>query len=75
MKWEYETVKVAATGFIGGKLDEDTFTTHLNDLGDDEWELVSVFGTKASPFESVSDSVMMTVWLSGPKLRMPVRRP
>ena len=48
MKWEYETVKVAATGFMGGKLDEDTFTTHLNDLGNDEWELVSVFGTNLS---------------------------
>ena len=45
MKWEYETVKVAATGFVGGKLDEDTFTTHLNDLGDQGWELVAAFDT------------------------------
>ena len=48
MKWEYETVKVAATGFTGGKLDEDGFTAHLNDLGDEGWELVSAFGTNQS---------------------------
>lgn len=35
MKWEYETVKVTATGFVGGKLDDDTLTAHLNDLGYD----------------------------------------
>lgn len=45
MKWEYGTVKVAATGFVGGKLDEDAFTAHLNDLGDEGWELVAVLGT------------------------------
>jgi len=45
MKWEYETVKVAATGFAGGKLDEDAFTTHINDLGNQGWELVTAFDT------------------------------
>ncbi len=45
MKWEYRTVKVAATGFVGGKLDENTFTAHLNDLGDQGWELVTAFDT------------------------------
>ncbi len=45
MKWEYETVKIAASGFVGGKLDEESFTTHLYDLGDHEWELVTAFDT------------------------------
>jgi len=36
---------MATTGFTGGKLDEDTFTDHLNDLGDQEWELVVAFDT------------------------------
>ena len=34
MRWEYNTLKMATTGFTGGKLDQDAFTDHLNDLGD-----------------------------------------
>ena len=45
MRWEYNTLKMATTGFSGGKLDEDTFTDHLNDLGDQGWELVAAFDT------------------------------
>ncbi len=45
MRWEYNTLKMATTGFIGGKLDEETFTDHLNDLGDQGWELVAAFDT------------------------------
>jgi len=46
MKGEYKTLKMATTGFSGGKLDEDTFTDHINDLGDQGWELVAAFDTK-----------------------------
>lgn len=48
MRWEYRTLKIATTGFVGGKLDEDAFTAHMNDLGDQEWELVSAFDTNQS---------------------------
>jgi hypothetical protein len=46
MRWEYTTVMVAAQGFfIGGRLDGQKLTDHLNVLGDEGWELVSVFDT------------------------------
>jgi hypothetical protein len=45
MKWEYRTIKVATTGFTGGKLDERAFTAYMNELGDQEWELVTAFDT------------------------------
>ena len=48
MKWEYKTIKIAATGFAGGKLDENAFAAHMNELGDQEWELVTVFDTNVS---------------------------
>ena len=45
MKWEYETVKIAATGFVGGKLDENALIARMNSLGHQGWELVTVFDT------------------------------
>jgi len=46
MKWEYLTAKFEATGwFLGGILDAQKFTDHLNQLGQQGWELVSVFDT------------------------------
>ncbi len=46
MKWEYRTVMFAASGwFLGGKLDGEKFNSHLNQLGEEGWELVSVFDT------------------------------
>jgi hypothetical protein len=48
MKWEYRTLKVATTGLIGGKLDENAFTAYMNDLGGQEWELVAAFDTNQS---------------------------
>ena len=28
MRWEYKTIKIATTGFSGGKLDETAFDTN-----------------------------------------------
>ena len=48
MQWEYKTIKLATTGWVGGKLDEVKFNTMLNELGRDRWELVSAFDTNQS---------------------------
>jgi hypothetical protein len=46
MKWEYMTLVFAATGFfLGGKLDGKKLNDRLNELGEEGWELVSVFDT------------------------------
>ena len=46
MLWEYNTVKLATTGFwVGGKFDDDQFNYLLNELGREQWELVAAFDT------------------------------
>ena len=46
MQWEYKTVMFPATGwFVGGKIDAQTLTDRLNQLGSQRWELVSIFDT------------------------------
>jgi hypothetical protein len=46
MQWEYMTVMFEATGwYLGGKLDGKKFNDRLNQLGQEGWELVSVFDT------------------------------
>lgn len=46
MKWEYTTVLAdARKGFGGGKFDVQALTDHLNELGEQGWELVTSFGT------------------------------
>lgn len=47
MTWEYKTIKLAATGFTGGKLDEKQFDEYLNQLGREGWELIAAFDTNA----------------------------
>jgi hypothetical protein len=45
MRWEYKTIRLGTTGFIGGELDEEAFDLLLNKFGADGWELVSTFDT------------------------------
>jgi hypothetical protein len=46
MRWEYRTVMFDVTGwFLGGVLDGAKFNDRLNQLGEEGWELVSVFDT------------------------------
>ena len=47
-RWEYKTIKVKATGFIGGEVETEDIEAKLNNLGRDGWELVSSFPTAAS---------------------------
>ena len=47
-KWEYKTIKLAATGFLGGKFNETTLDAFMNDLGRQGWELVSALDTNKS---------------------------
>lgn len=44
MKWEYRIIKVEAKGLAGGKFDHNEFEQLMNDLGNQGWELVNVFG-------------------------------
>ena len=44
MKWEYKTMKFAAGGILsGGHVDAQGLDNMLNELGHDEWELVTGF--------------------------------
>jgi hypothetical protein len=45
MNWEYKTIKLGATGIIGGKLDETKLDCMMNELGAQGWELVAGFDT------------------------------
>lgn len=44
-RWEYKTVKFEAKGFLGGVADDEALDAALNALGEQGWELVSVFDT------------------------------
>lgn len=41
MQWEYQTLKLAVTGFFGGNLNEAELAQQLNELGSDGWEMVT----------------------------------
>ena len=43
MKWEYRTIKLEASGIMGGKIDEKKLDEMMNELGDQGWELSAAF--------------------------------
>jgi hypothetical protein len=45
MIWEYKTIKLAATGWVGGKIDELLLDQMMNDLGQQGWELAAALDT------------------------------
>ncbi|MBN2513503.1 MAG: DUF4177 domain-containing protein [Sedimentisphaerales bacterium] len=45
MIWEYKTIKLAATGWAGGKIDELRLDKMMNDLGQQGWELAAALDT------------------------------
>ena len=45
MNREYKTIKLQATGFTGGKIDETKLDDMMNELGAQGWELVTGFDT------------------------------
>ena len=51
-KWEYKTIKLSATGFLGGKIDETKLDDMMNDLGSQGWELAAAFDTNKSEGET-----------------------
>jgi len=44
-KWEYKTIKLGATGILGGVLDEAKLDARMNELGAQRWELAAAFDT------------------------------
>ena len=45
MKWEYKTIKLEASGFKGGIIDEKKLDEMMNKLGDQGWEIAAAFDT------------------------------
>ena len=53
-RWEYMTVVLQAHGFFtgGGQIDPQALTDRLNTLGEEGWELVSMFDTNRASGET-----------------------
>ena len=47
-QWEYKTIKMDTSGFLGGLLDVEAVDVILNELGGQGWVLVAAFDTNQS---------------------------
>lgn len=47
-RWEYTSVRIEVTGWIGPKIDTQAIDAELNRHGDAGWELVSAFDVNRS---------------------------
>ena len=54
MKWEYEVLSFEAGGFWsgGGSIEKDELQNSMNELGKEDWELVSIFDTNKNQGET-----------------------
>jgi hypothetical protein len=55
--WEYRTLKIDVSGFVGPKLNVDVFAEALNEQGRNGWELVSSFDLNYH--EGISSDVLL----------------
>lgn len=70
MHWEYKAVTTTATGFwAGGKIDATALIDHLNALGAEGWELVSVFDTNMH--QGVTRDVFAILKRQAPEMVLP----
>lgn len=44
-QYEYKTISTDAKGFLGGKVDIESFEAQLNELGAQGWELVETLAS------------------------------
>lgn len=58
LKWEYKTVKLRATGLLGGKFDDAQLERAMNELGQQGWELTTAFDTNEA-YGSTRDIVVL----------------
>ena len=58
MVWEYKTIKLAATGFCGGKIDELRLDQMMNELGQQGWELAAALDTNED-FGKTRDAIVI----------------
>ncbi len=65
MRWEYKTIKLKATGVLGGKTDEVKLDAMMNELGGQGWELAAAFDTN----EMYGDTRDVVVIFKRPKDR------
>jgi hypothetical protein len=56
-RFEYTVLDIPAKGWFGGKLDLETLTQKLNELGDKGWEVVS--GTDTNMYEGATRGMII----------------
>jgi hypothetical protein len=52
MQWEYKTIKLGTTGFLGGKFEVEELDKLLNELGSQGWDLAAAFDTNKTNGET-----------------------
>ena len=50
MKWEYKTERLTGVPIFGFQFDENEFENHINELGQQEWEIASTFSIDRSGY-------------------------
>ncbi len=58
-RFEYRVLESKAGGWLGGKIDSQTLTDKLNELGRLGWEVISAFETEVSGGGTRSVSILL----------------